>query len=222
MQELATRLEDFCKTKGVEKFSAEEIVELLEDGEEVEWIVGQVLSGAAQAERDELQRLLAEIASTVAPTPPEDEEDAGAVEDLTGPGEHVEEEGEGTAEEELDLAALQGMLPPGVDMQQVEQMLSSPRGALLGDFGAFCQERGVEPEMGDAQMSDAMQELHEEWLQTPRDSLEGKKPAEVLDGGRLFPNKIETFRREAPKVGRNDPCPCGSGKKYKKCCGKGG
>jgi SEC-C motif domain protein len=29
----------------------------------------------------------------------------------------------------------------------------------------------------------------------------------------------ETFRRETPKVGRNDPCPCGSGKKYKKCCG---
>ena len=30
--------------------------------------------------------------------------------------------------------------------------------------------------------------------------------------------KPETFRREAPKVGRNDPCPCGSGKKYKNCC----
>ncbi len=28
----------------------------------------------------------------------------------------------------------------------------------------------------------------------------------------------ETFRRQGPKVGRNDPCPCGSGKKYKKCC----
>ena len=27
--------------------------------------------------------------------------------------------------------------------------------------------------------------------------------------------------REEPKVGRNDLCPCGSGKKYKKCCGKG-
>lgn len=26
------------------------------------------------------------------------------------------------------------------------------------------------------------------------------------------------FTREEPKVGRNDPCPCGSGKKYKKCC----
>ncbi|MBO6108145.1 MAG: SEC-C domain-containing protein [Eubacterium sp.] len=29
-----------------------------------------------------------------------------------------------------------------------------------------------------------------------------------------------TYRREQPKVGRNDPCPCGSGKKYKHCCGK--
>ena len=28
--------------------------------------------------------------------------------------------------------------------------------------------------------------------------------------------------RTVPKVGRNDPCPCGSGKKYKHCCGKNG
>ena len=28
--------------------------------------------------------------------------------------------------------------------------------------------------------------------------------------------------RDAPKIGRNDQCPCGSGKKYKKCCGRGG
>ncbi len=27
-----------------------------------------------------------------------------------------------------------------------------------------------------------------------------------------------TYQRSAPKVGRNDACPCGSGKKYKKCC----
>lgn len=32
--------------------------------------------------------------------------------------------------------------------------------------------------------------------------------------------KIRTIRRDAPKVGRNDPCPCGSGKKYKKCHGR--
>ena len=29
-----------------------------------------------------------------------------------------------------------------------------------------------------------------------------------------------TVRREQPKVGRNDPCPCGSGKKFKQCCGR--
>jgi preprotein translocase subunit SecA len=32
--------------------------------------------------------------------------------------------------------------------------------------------------------------------------------------------KNEPVRREGKKVGRNDPCPCGSGKKYKKCCGR--
>ena len=30
----------------------------------------------------------------------------------------------------------------------------------------------------------------------------------------------EPIRNEGPKVGRNDPCPCGSGKKYKNCHGK--
>ena len=34
--------------------------------------------------------------------------------------------------------------------------------------------------------------------------------------------KVETVQREQPKVGRNDPCPCGSGKKYKKCHGAEG
>ena len=31
--------------------------------------------------------------------------------------------------------------------------------------------------------------------------------------------KPTPVKRDIPKVGRNDPCPCGSGKKYKKCCG---
>ena len=32
-------------------------------------------------------------------------------------------------------------------------------------------------------------------------------------------NKPQTVVRQSPKVGRNDPCSCGSGKKFKKCCG---
>ncbi|MBQ7721825.1 MAG: YchJ family protein [Kiritimatiellae bacterium] len=37
-----------------------------------------------------------------------------------------------------------------------------------------------------------------------------------IDGKIIGPDPI---KREEPKIGRNDPCPCGSGKKYKKCCG---
>lgn len=39
-------------------------------------------------------------------------------------------------------------------------------------------------------------------------------------GGTDEPQKKQPVKREATKVGRNDPCPCGSGLKYKKCCGK--
>ena len=37
--------------------------------------------------------------------------------------------------------------------------------------------------------------------------------------GKKVVKKISIVRREAPKIGRNDACPCGSGKKYKNCCG---
>jgi preprotein translocase subunit SecA len=42
----------------------------------------------------------------------------------------------------------------------------------------------------------------------------------TLSHGASEPQKGETVRRDPDKVGRNDPCPCGSGKKYKKCHGK--
>jgi SEC-C motif-containing protein len=46
---------------------------------------------------------------------------------------------------------------------------------------------------------------------------------ERIDGQWAFVDSAEprpaTFRREEPKIHRNDPCPCGSGKKHKKCCG---
>ena len=44
-----------------------------------------------------------------------------------------------------------------------------------------------------------------------------------VDGGQSTLENHEVNRtvvREEPKIGRNDPCPCGSGKKYKNCCGK--
>ena len=42
----------------------------------------------------------------------------------------------------------------------------------------------------------------------------------VIEQPPEFDGKVKQVVRDTPKIGRNDPCPCGSGKKYKKCCGK--
>ncbi len=46
------------------------------------------------------------------------------------------------------------------------------------------------------------------------------RKAAAAAAGRRPETVVETVKREEPKVGRNDPCPCGSGKKYKQCHGK--
>ncbi len=57
--------------------------------------------------------------------------------------------------------------------------------------------------------------IHEELNQFE----EPHSPVELLHPEEIGEQKQETFVHGAPKVGRNDSCPCGSGKKYKKCCG---
>ncbi|MFH1461619.1 MAG: preprotein translocase subunit SecA [bacterium] len=47
-----------------------------------------------------------------------------------------------------------------------------------------------------------------------------KELESVQVGGDESSKGQKTVKREDPKVGRNDPCPCGSGKKFKKCCGR--
>jgi preprotein translocase subunit SecA len=50
-----------------------------------------------------------------------------------------------------------------------------------------------------------------------------KKPKEqklIFSGSGDAPAAKKPVKRESEKIGRNDPCPCGSGKKYKKCCGR--
>jgi preprotein translocase subunit SecA len=57
-------------------------------------------------------------------------------------------------------------------------------------------------------------EVHDQMDQF--DGIPGMAPP---DDGSAIPVGV-TIRRNTPKVGRNDPCPCGSGKKYKHCCGR--
>ncbi|MDD6051963.1 MAG: SEC-C metal-binding domain-containing protein [Clostridiales bacterium] len=55
-----------------------------------------------------------------------------------------------------------------------------------------------------------------ERIQTVKATQEGKVAQAARAGGAQQPRRVSA----AQKIGRNDPCPCGSGKKYKACCGK--
>ena len=60
------------------------------------------------------------------------------------------------------------------------------------------------------------EDFHDEALQRRPVNTQGSMPQAAPQPTQ--PQKPTTVRREEPKVGRNDPCPCGSGKKYKNCC----
>lgn len=53
-------------------------------------------------------------------------------------------------------------------------------------------------------------------VQKMQDLIHQRKE-EAAERERLASMPKQPYRREEPRVGRNDPCPCGSGKKYKKC-----
>ena len=60
---------------------------------------------------------------------------------------------------------------------------------------------------------DGMKQTHHELARFKKDD-----DAWYFESGEAIAPK--PYVRETPKVGRNEPCPCGSGKKYKKCCGR--
>ncbi|MCK4615683.1 MAG: SEC-C domain-containing protein [Pirellulales bacterium] len=57
--------------------------------------------------------------------------------------------------------------------------------------------------------------IHED---TPSASQFEEPERQMADGSESAP--IQPIRNTGQKVGRNDPCPCGSGKKYKNCCAR--
>ena len=72
----------------------------------------------------------------------------------------------------------------------------------------------------------AAREHGDEWaegeeLEEVNNDCEEDLPQAVTDIYRFWLAKRgnQTIRRDEPKVGRNDPCPCGGGKKFKQCCG---
>lgn len=228
IEELKIELQNLCKQYAISRFEPEDIVELLEDGEDAVWIVNQLRQAHAELDAEKFTSVLIAIQSFVAP-PRE------VMEKVEPPLLETEEEIELPEEvqpfdlSQIDLQqiapqleALTGMrLPAGIDLNQIKKIMASPQGAFLTDFGLFCQEQGID--MNAVSNPEQLQTLNEQWLSTPRMAFEGKTPAEVAqhDPSLFSLKKVETYRRPEPRIGRNDPCPCGSGKKYKKCCGQG-
>ncbi|MBN3725410.1 UPF0149 family protein [Burkholderia sp. Ac-20379] len=98
-----------------------------------------------------------------------------------------------------------------IDHADAEAMLRPLR--LLGSDDLDDDERALldepaERERLSEQVPPAVVKIYEFWL-----------PHRGPTQERLL---AQTIQRDAPKVGRNDPCPCGSGKKHKKCCGDDG
>ena len=225
IEQLKIELKQLCQEFDISRFEPEDIIELLEDGEEVEWIISQLQQDNAELDANKFNAVLSSIASIVAPPEEEAEEDEKLPLESA---EEVEEETPPIDFSQLDLSqmgpeleALTGMkLPPDVDMKQIQKMMESPQGAFISDFALFCQEQGID--MNAVSDQGQLQTLNDQWMATPRPAFEGKTPTEVSQENPSLTSfkKVETYRRSEPRIGRNDPCPCGSGKKYKKCCGR--
>ncbi len=116
-------------------------------------------------------------------------------------------------------------------ISHLQDMESMKEGIGLRGYGQLDPLREYKKE-GFALFEGLLDRIREETLSTLfRIQLVRKRPPEEIERPRRRPLQMShggdgppravTIRREGIKVGRNDPCPCGSGKKYKKCCGVG-
>jgi SEC-C motif-containing protein len=109
-------------------------------------------------------------------------------------------------------------VPEGRDDIDMEQTRSwSEKSQWLGltilstDKGGPADTEGI-VEFEAAYALDGLKDVHHE-----RAYFKKMDNTWLYEKGEIVPT---TIVRAAPKVGRNDPCPCGSGKKYKHCCGR--
>ena len=86
-----------------------------------------------------------------------------------------------------------------------------------GDVTSVEQVEFVQAEEQEEAPAESAEEAEKEEEAPALDLRHKTDPAAMGDGGA---SEAESEEAQAPKVGRNDPCPCGSGKKYKKCCGR--
>lgn len=112
--------------------------------------------------------------------------------------------------------------PRDVSWEDIEKMLDRGQNSALKELKRFHKLITSTPEAlkwmdFSIRDSEATQQesIGVDDLEELLDEAAGFSP--TFDSDADFP---EPYRRTGPKIGRNEPCPCGSGKKYKKCCGR--
>ena len=119
----------------------------------------------------------------------------------------------------IGLRALGQQDPAAAYAQEGFDMFELMVQSIKEDTVKFCYNVTVETRTERKNILGSGQERKDEYVDEAPVQGGGEMPAEQQIPERER-KKPETYRREQPKVGRNDPCPCGSGKKYKQCCGK--
>jgi hypothetical protein len=216
LDELKLQLSDCIQQYSITKFDADDIIELISEGESIEWIVDH-LKGDAQIEVDSVTSLLTAIRDQVGAKEAADQAESAEPEIETNVLTEAPIDPSQLDLSQIDSMLPEGMeLPPGMDIKKIKELMESPQGKVMADFAVFCGEKGVDLSGGNLK-DPRIERLQKEWLSTPRSAFGGKTPSDMLSPAL---GKVETVRHQNPRVGRNDPCPCGSGKKYKKCCGR--
>ena len=123
--------------------------------------------------------------------------------------------------ESVNPNAVKAMEEVGIDISDVKPKRLT---ADLVEEADIVRARGYaplsQPEMREPQLTHVCLPLPTSPLYIPQHLNGQKKKTLNLSHGGDDAGPI-TVRRKEKKVGRNAPCPCGSGKKYKKCCGAG-
>jgi hypothetical protein len=110
------------------------------------------------------------------------------------------------ADADRDPRRAEALLKQGLDVSGVRD-----RADLLERLAELCREQGRNEEAGRFQQeSEAARHADEEVDEFP--------PASSPSSGGSWPISLPAVPARSIKIGRNEPCPCGSGKKYKKCC----
>ena len=89
----------------------------------------------------------------------------------------------------------------------------------LGDNSAMAAQAIQSIFMDTKRFREIYVKQHKGFFDNPEDEIPHIHEP-VIEETPQMPGKGTPIVRTTPKIGRNDPCPCGSGKKYKKCCGK--